>query len=106
MTKGQREVILSVRSHVSAGCNVVGLLSNHFACLAAPQKKYLEIFFLDFQTLKRINSTRNITGGLICRWDNSQYKSAATFEDVAQSGLLRLRLHPPERIVGDANLPT
>jgi len=28
------------------------------------QKKYLEVFFLDFQTLKRINLTRNITGGL------------------------------------------
>jgi len=28
------------------------------------QKKYLEIFFLDFQTLKRVNLTRNITGGL------------------------------------------
>jgi len=28
------------------------------------QKKYLEVFFLDFQTLKRVNLTRNITGGL------------------------------------------
>jgi len=28
------------------------------------RKEYLEVFFLDFQTLKRVNLTRNITGGL------------------------------------------